>query len=107
MSDEERTRTARDLRSSAVDFISALRLGEGMNEELSARLASAIADLGSAWAESEVLPKGVVNDLVGLFSWTDSASYLYEGDEAARIKRSAMEIETLIFKHVVPAPPES
>ena len=64
MSDEERTITARDLRSSAADFISALRLGEGMNEELFARLASAMADLG-------------------------------------------MEIETLIFRHVVPASPES
>jgi hypothetical protein len=107
VSEEERNIAARDLRDSAVDFISALRLGEGMNEELFARLASATTDVGSAWAESEVLPKGVVNDLVGLFSWIDSASYLYEGDEAARIKRAAMEIEILIFERVVPAPPES
>jgi hypothetical protein len=45
----------------------------------------------------------VVNDLVGLYSWIDSSSYLYQGDEAEHIREAARQAETMIFEHVAPA----
>jgi hypothetical protein len=74
-----------------------------MDENAFARLRDAIIEAGSAWEEEDYLPKRVVNILVGMFSWIDSASYLYDGDEAVAIKRAAMNVETLIFERVVPA----
>ncbi len=53
-----------------------------------------------------MLPKSAVNILVGLFSWVDSSSYLYSGDEAARIRNAAREIDELIFQYIIPAEAE-
>nr|WP_062331983.1 hypothetical protein [Herbidospora sakaeratensis] len=103
MSNAERTQAGRELQEAADEFIGALRLAHGMDETAFARLADAITGFGAAWEAEEHLPKSAVNALVGLFSWIDSASHLYEGEEAKRIRQAAMEAETLIFRHVVPA----
>ena len=103
MSGERRERAAQELQEAADGFIGALRLAQGMDETAFARLREAIIEAGSAWEAEDYLPKRVVNILVGMFSWIDSASYLYDGDEAAAIKRAAMNVETLIFERVVPA----
>ncbi len=68
-----------------------------------AELRGALIAVGDAWEGDSVLPKSLVNVLVGLFSWIDSASYLYEDDEKARIQQAAREVDTLIFRHIVPA----
>jgi hypothetical protein len=104
MGNEEQRQAEQELQTAADDFIAALRLAQGMDEAALARLTSAIIAFGAAWNGEDYLPKSAVNLLVGLFSWIDSASYLYSGDEALRIKRAAMDIENLIFRHVVPAP---
>lgn len=88
-----------------MEFISALRLARGMDEALFDALRAAIIDLGAAWSDSDVLPKSAVNDLTGLYSWIESSSYLYQGDEAERIRWAAREAETMVFRHVVAAPP--
>ena len=93
------------LREAATEFISALRLARGIDEALFGALRAAIIDFGAAWSDSDVLPKGAVNDLVGLYSWIESSSYLYQGDEAERIRQAAREAEAMVFLHVVPAPP--
>jgi hypothetical protein len=98
-----RDRADRALRSAAIEFISALRLARGMDEALFDDLRTAIIDVGAAWRDSDVLPKQVVNDLVGLYSWIDSSSYLYQGDQAERIREAARQAETMIFEHVAPA----
>ena len=103
MSGERQERAAQELQEAADGFIGALRLAHGMDDAAFARLREAIIEAGSAWESEDCLPKRVVNILVGMFSWIDSASYLYEGGEAAAIKRAAMDVETLIFEHVVPA----
>jgi hypothetical protein len=103
MATEEQERAEQELQAAADDFIAALRLARGMDEIAFARLREAVIGLGAAWEADNHLPKSAVNILVGLFSWIDSASYLYNGDEALAIKRSAMDVETLIFQHVVPA----
>lgn len=103
MSGERQERAAQELQEAADGFIGALRLAQGMDETAFARLREAIIETGSAWEAEDYLPKRVVNILIGMFSWIDSASYLYEGHEAAAIKRAAMSVETLIFEHVVPA----
>jgi hypothetical protein len=93
------------LREAATEFISALRLARGMDEALFDALRAAIVDLGAVWSDSDVLPKSTVNDLVGLYSWIESSSYLYQEDEAKRIRQAAREAEAMVFRHVVPAPP--
>jgi hypothetical protein len=98
-----RDRADRALRSAAIEFISALRLARGMDEALFDDLRTAIIDVGAAWRDSDVLPKQVVNDLVGLYSWIDSSSYLYQGDQAERIREAARQAETMIFEQVAPA----
>jgi hypothetical protein len=103
VSGERQERAAQELQEAADGFIGALRLAQGMDEAAFARLREAIIEAGLAWEAEDYLPKRVVNILVGMFSWIDSASYLYEGDEAAVIKRAAMNVETLIFERVVPA----
>ena len=103
MSSERQERAAQELQEAADGFIGALRLAQGMNESAFERLREAIIEVGSAWESEDYLPKRVVNIIVGMFSWIDSASYLYEGGEAAAIKRAAMNVETLIFERVVPA----
>ena len=95
MSGERQERAAQGLQEAADDFIGALRLARGMDEAAFARLREAIIEAGSAWVGEDYLPKRLVNTLVGMFSWIDSASYLYEGDEAMAIKRAAMDVETL------------
>ena len=102
---DAREHAGRALREAATEFISALRLARGMDEALFDALRTAIIDLGAAWSDSDVLPKGAVNDLVGLFSWIDSSSYFYQGDEAERIRQAAREAEAMVFRYVVPAPP--
>ena len=52
------------------------------------------------------LPKRVVNSMLGLYSWIDSASQHYGEEEAQRIRTAASEVEQLLFKHVVPATDE-
>jgi hypothetical protein len=104
---EFRTESADNLRSCADDFIGSLRLGRGMDEDAFTALRNAVINLGTAWEEADSLPKGIVNDLVGLYSWIESASHLYEGAEALRIRQAAMDVETLVFRHVVPASAES
>lgn len=103
MPGERQERAAQELQEAANGLIGALRLAQGMDETAFARLREAIIEAGSAWEVENYLPKRVVNILVGMFSWIDSASYLYDGDEAAAIKRAAMNVETLIFERVVPA----
>jgi hypothetical protein len=103
VSGERQERAAQELQEAADGFIGALRLAQGMDEASFARLREAIIEAGSTWEAEDYLPKQMVNILVGMFSWIDSASYLYEGDEATAIKRAAMEAETLIFRHIVPA----
>jgi hypothetical protein len=103
MADERQERAEQELHAAADDFIGALRLAQGMDEAAFDRLCEAIIEIGSAWEAEDHLPKFVVNILLGMFSWIDSASYLYEGDEAAAIKRAARDVESLIFQHVVPA----
>ena len=76
-----------------------------MDEALFDALRAAIIELGAAWNDSDVLPKSTVNDLTGLYSWIESSSYLYQGDEAERIRQAAREAEAMVFRHVVPAPP--
>ena len=76
-----------------------------MDEALFDALRTAIIDLGAAWSDSDVLPKSAVNDLVGLYSWIESSSYFYQGDEAERIRQAAREAETMVFRYVAPAPP--
>ena|ERR1700761_4325696 len=100
---DARDRAGRALRAAAIEFISALRLARGMDEALFDALRTAIIDVGAAWRHSDVLPKAVVNDLVGLYSWIESSSHFYEGDEAERIRQAAREAEVMIFKHVAPA----
>lgn len=94
------------LRDAATEFIAALRLAKGMDEALFDSLRTAIIEVGAAWRDSDVLPKSVVNDLVGLYSWIESSSYFYQGDEADRIRQAAREAESMIFRHVAPASPE-
>ncbi|MEU0520316.1 hypothetical protein [Streptosporangium sp. NPDC006007] len=104
MTNEDRERAERELRTAAGNFIAALRLARGVDEVAFSRLKEAIIGLGDAWQVEDHLPKSAVNILVGLFSWIDSASHLYEGDDSMAIKQAAMDVETLIFQHVVPAP---
>jgi hypothetical protein len=104
--DDARERASRALNSAAVEFISSLRLARGMEEARFDALRTAIIDLGAAWRDSSVLPKSVVNDLVGLYSWIDSSSYLYEGEVAERIRAAARETEAMIFRYVAPASDE-
>ncbi|GAB1818732.1 hypothetical protein [Herbidospora sp. RD11066] len=104
MSNEEQAQAGQELQDAADEFIGALRLAQGMDEIAYTRLTDAIKAFGAAWEAENHLPKSAVNALVGLFSWIDSASHLYEGEEAQRIRWAAMEAETLIFRHVVPAP---
>ncbi|NAS20404.1 hypothetical protein GT755_01740 [Herbidospora sp. NEAU-GS84] len=104
MSDADKIQAGRELQDAADEFIGALRLARGMDETAFARLADAIKAFGAAWEAESHLPKSGVNALVGLFSWIDSASCLYGGDEARRIRQAAVEAESLIFRHVVPAP---
>jgi hypothetical protein len=103
MADERQERAEQELHTAADDFIGGLRLAQGMDEAAFDRLREAIIEIGSTWAAEDHLPKFVVNILLGMFSWIDSASYLYEGDEAAAIRRAARDVESLIFQHVVPA----
>jgi hypothetical protein len=76
-----------------------------MDEALFDALRTAIIDFGGAWSDSDVLPKSTVNDLVGLYSWIESSSYLYQGDEAERIRQAAGQAEEMVFRYVAPAPP--
>jgi hypothetical protein len=103
VSGERQERAAHELQEAADGFIGALRLAQGMDETAFARLREAIIEAGLAWEAEDYLPKRVVNILVGMFSWIDSASYLYDGDESAAIRHTAMNVETLIFERVVPA----
>lgn len=105
MSALERERAGQHLREATVNFTSALRMPDGFSEELLSELRSAIIEVGAAWEMSDTLPKSIVNDLMGLYSWVDSSSYLHEDEDARRIRKAAIELESLIFKHVVPAPP--
>jgi hypothetical protein len=104
--EDDRERAGRALRHAGIEFISALRLARGMDEALFDDLRTAIIDVGAAWRDSSVLPKTVVNDLVGLFSWINSSSYFYAGDEAERIREAAREAESMTFRYVVPAEPD-
>ncbi|MGW4423234.1 hypothetical protein [Streptosporangium sp. NPDC004631] len=104
MADENQERAERELQIAADSFIAGLRLARGIDEVAFSRLREAIIGLGDAWEAEDHLPKSAVNILVGLFSWIDSASNLYEGDDSMAIKQAAMDVETLIFQHVVPAP---
>ena len=108
MTSAENTRgqAGQAFRDAATEFISALRLAKGMDETLFDSLRTAIIDVGTAWRDSDVLPKSVVNDLVGLYSWIDSSSYSYQGDEAERIRQAAREAESMVFRYVAPASSE-
>ncbi len=76
-----------------------------MDEALFDALRTAIIDLGAAWSDPDVLPKSAVNDLVGLYSWIESSSYFYQGDEAKRIRQAARDAEAMVFRYVAPALP--
>jgi hypothetical protein len=69
----------------------------------SRRFARRSSILAGPGAISDVLPKSTVNDLVGLYSWIESSSYLYQGDEAQRIRQAAREAEEMVFRYVAPA----
>jgi hypothetical protein len=101
-----RDQAGQALRDAATEFITALRLAKGMDENLFDSLRTAIIDVGAAWRDSDLLPKSVVNDLVGLYSWIDSSSYSYKGDEAERIRQAAREAESMVFRYVAPASSE-
>lgn len=103
MTDERQELAEQELRMATDEFIGALRLAHGLDASSFARLRAAIIGVGSAWEMENHLPKSVVNIIVGMFSWIDSASYLYEGDEAAAIRQAAVDVETLIFQKIVPA----
>jgi hypothetical protein len=101
---EEPKKAARArVRESATNFINALRLEPGFDARLLDELKEALIAVGVAYADETTLPKSLVNDLVGLFSWIDSASYLYKDEEARQIQRAAGEVEQLVFVHIVPA----
>ncbi|MDQ2874217.1 MAG: hypothetical protein M3Y33_05140 [Actinomycetota bacterium] len=96
----------RRLRFAVDEMIGALRVGPGMNDGVFAELREALIEFGRVWKGEKMLPKSAVNILVGLFSWVDSSSYLYSGDEAARIRNAAREIDELIFQYIIPAEAE-
>ena len=73
------------LRVSADELIGTLRVGPGMDERAYSNLRDALIEFGAAWQKESMLPKSAVNLLVDLFSWVDSSSQLYSGEEAARI----------------------
>lgn len=93
----------RRLRESVNEFIAKLRLASGMDEDAFARLRAALIEVGNAWRTDSVLPKSVVHYLVGLYSWIESSSYLYDQEVASRIREAAREIDMLITERIVPA----
>jgi hypothetical protein len=100
----DRKALAIDRMRSAIDnFLGELRMAEGLKSSSYAELRDSIIELGTAWAEEDALPKLVVNYLLGLYSWIDSASYGYADEEAESIRHAARDVEELIFVHVVPA----
>src|SRR5262245_40654305 len=98
--------SARRVRASADDFVCALRLADGFDSRLIGELKEALIAAGAAYADDDVLPKELVNDLVGLYAWIHASSHLYKGDEAEQIRRAAQELQELIFVHIVPAGPD-
>ena len=100
---DEQVAAERRLQASVDEMIGTLRLGPGMNERIFTELRDSLIEFGRVWQGEEILPKSAVNILVGLFSWIDSASHLYSGDEAARIRQVAREVDMLIFQYIVPA----
>jgi hypothetical protein len=69
-------------------------------------LKEALIAAGEAYADEDALPKGLINDLAGLYAWVYSSSHLYEDEEADQIRRSAMELLDVIFRYVAPADDE-
>lgn len=103
MEADRKDRAIDRMRSAIDNFLGELRMAEGLKTSSYEELRDSIIELGAAWAEEDILPKVVVNYLLGLYSWIDSASYGYAGEEAENIRRAARDVEELIFVHVVPA----
>lgn len=103
MEADRKDRATDRLRSAIDNFLGELRMAEGLKSSSYAELRGSIVELGAAWAEEESLPKLVVNYLIGMYSWIDSASYGYADEQAESIRRAARDVEELIFVHVVPA----
>jgi hypothetical protein len=102
VSDEQHA-AQRRLQAAVDEMMGALRIGPGMDETKYAELREPLIAFGKAWEAEQMLPKSAVNILVGLSSWIETSSYLYSGSEAERIRRIAIEIDSLIFRHIVPA----
>lgn len=79
-----------------LEFDEALRMRQGFNEELLARLKEALQGCAVSWESMDALPRAGVNVLVDIFPATESNADLYDEDVSGRIMEAAFELQELV-----------
>lgn len=86
----------------AAAFTTGLRLGEGFDDSSFQTLRAAIRACGAEWAGEDAIPKSAAILLVDLWPSIQACAYLYEGQEADRIMKTADEVADLTRAAVTP-----
>ena len=102
MINERRAIIAAQLRESADRFCVSLRMGDGIDAAALEALKKSIVEAGEEWRSEMELPKPLVHDIVGLYSAVQGSSNVYDEEYANRVRAVARELETMIFRYVVP-----
>jgi hypothetical protein len=79
-----------------LEFDETLRMRQGFNEELLARLKEALRVCVVSWESLDALPRAGVNILVDIFPATESNADLYDKDVSDRIMQAAFELQELV-----------
>ena len=82
------------LETLAQEYVTGVRMNEGVQLDVLGALNAALAEVGDRWRGSDQIPKGIARILLELSSAVDSSAYLYEQptrDEIIQISSSLLE----------------
>ncbi len=85
-----------ELQAAAVDVLTPLRQGRGLDTEAAERLKTALGAASRAWASASTISKSAANLFVDLASGIDACSYAYSGQDAENIKASSDDVADLV-----------
>jgi hypothetical protein len=85
-----------ELQEAAGELATTLRLGRGLDAAMLDRLRCALKNAAQHWAGRQTITKSAANLFVDLSPSIDASSYLYQGEEANRIRLLADEIADLV-----------
>lgn len=85
-----------ELQSVAMELLTSLRQGRGVDQQSAERLKKALRIAAEGWADAKVVSKSAANLFVDLPSGIEACSYAYDGDEANTVRALADEVADLV-----------